>query len=116
MGLFIINEKYLVNNKGFLDWHKTPNTRELKQLVDDTMELFDDEQRQLREEEKSRSLVDEDGFVTVGKSTRRTHTDMNGASVQAIKKEVAEKLKPKDKTLQDFYRFQKREKKRNGKT
>lgn len=80
------------------------------------MELFESEERKAREErERMRNVPDEDGFVTVVRSGKKTNNDGQGGSVLALKREDAEKLKPKEKKLLDFYRFQIRERKRDGK-
>ncbi len=85
-------------------------------MVDEAMALFDDEQeRKRREEDAKRNVPDDDGFITVTRKGRKTNNDGAGGSVMAISKEEAEKLKPKKDGLVDFYRFQMRERKRNGK-
>lgn len=79
------------------------------------MELFDDEERSARELKDSiRNVPDEDGFVTVSRKGRKTNSDIKGGSVSALRKEDADKLKPKEQGFVDFYRFQMREKKRDG--
>ena len=76
------------------------------------MNLFaDGESRRKKDEEALRGVPDEDGFITV----QRTGVVKTGSEkVQVIKKEVADAIKPKDRGLTDFYRFQFREQKRNG--
>ena len=55
---------------------------------------------------KRRSMPDDDGFVTVTRGTR------GGAIRSDEAKEIAEKQKAKNKGLEDFYRFQMREKRK----
>lgn len=84
-------------------------------MVDTAMELFQDEEMQRKRAlDESRNVPDEDGFVTVTRKGRKTNQDAKGGSVLALKKEDAESLKPKEHGLVDFYRFQQRERKRNG--
>lgn len=77
------------------------------------MQLFANQEDVKKQElEAKRGVADEDGFITV----QRTGVTKIGGQVkiQAIKKEAAETIKPKDHGLTDFYRFQFRERKRNG--
>ena len=91
-----------------------PNIEVVQNLADEAMEIFDQEQQEKRLAEQQRQNVpDEDGFILVGKSTAKRNVG-GGASVQTVKLEEAQSLKPKDKSLKDFYRFQMREQKMNG--
>jgi len=68
-----------------------------------------------RELEAKHNKPDEDGFILVTRyGKRNTNTDGN-ITVSAMREEEARELKPKKKELQDFYRFQLRETKRNSK-
>jgi RNA recognition motif-containing protein len=102
-----IMDKYLQG------WNR-PDITLLKAKVDEAMEIFEEEQRRIRIAEQEKSKVDEDGFVIVGKSKSTRNVGENGASVLTLSKADAETLKPKDKSLKDFYRFQMRERKRAG--
>lgn len=63
-----------------------------------------------------RNVPDEDGFVLVTRGGRRgMNYGVGGASVAAARPSEIGKLTVKKKELQNFYRFQIREKKRNGK-
>ena len=55
-------------------------------------------------QKKQRQEVDADGFTTVTKGGR------TAPAKQHVAKEISEKQKSKQKVLQDFYRFQSREK------
>jgi hypothetical protein len=63
------------------------------------------EEARSRENARKRQLPDEDGFVTVTRGAR-------GAARLDEVKEVAEKQKGKSRGLEDFYRFQMREKRK----
>lgn len=60
-----------------------------------------------------RNLVSEDGFTLVvrAKRGRNTATGTRGETVQSFRRDEAVNIKPKKKELQDFYRFQIRQKK-----
>ena len=90
-----------------------PNVELLQKLADEAMEIFDQEQKLKRLQELEQPIIDDDGFVLVGKSSAKRNVG-GGASVLTLKKEEAMLLKPKDKSLSDFYRFQTREQKRNS--
>ena len=110
-------EEYLIFNVEYLLAHlkAKPPIESLKAQVDAAMALFAEaEEKEKREAERIRNMPDEDGFVTVTRGKgRRTNMDGQGASVMPLRTEDAQQLKPKDHTLVDFYRFQKREQKRN---
>jgi len=94
-----------------------PRPKALKTRVDNYMVNFTRmEEIEKLELDKKANIVDEDGFTLVTRRTRRnTNTTKDGASVTAARYEDVKNLKPKKKELQDFYRFQMKEKKRNGK-
>ncbi|KAJ3268401.1 Ribosomal RNA-processing protein 7 [Terramyces sp. JEL0728] len=91
-----------------------PDVTALKEKVDEAMLLFEDLER-IEKQRKldSRNVTDEDGFVLVTRQGRKNNIDGKGGSQATITKQEAEKLKPKNHALQDFYRFQMRERKRN---
>ncbi len=92
-----------------------PDIQMLKEKVDQAMSLFEDEEKKKRMDQEAKyNMPDEDGFVTVMKRGRKNNLDSAGGSVGALSKEDAEKLKPKEHLVVDFYRFQMREKKRQG--
>ena len=91
-----------------------PDILSLKDKVDLSMRLFHETESQKKNElESFRGVADKDGFITVQRSgVVKTGKD----KVYGIKKEVASTIKPKNHALTDFYRFQFRERKRNGTT
>ncbi|KAI8898225.1 ribosomal RNA-processing protein 7-domain-containing protein [Globomyces pollinis-pini] len=106
------------NNIGlpaFLKSISYPNHSNLKEKVDEAMELFDEAEKLRKIELENRQLIDEDGFVLVTKKGKKNNMDGEGSTMGTLSKEDAEKLKPKEKRVVDFYRFQMREKKKNGK-
>jgi len=92
-----------------------PRPKALKTRVDNYMVNFSRmEEIEKLELDKKINLVDEDGFTLVTRRARRnTNISKDGASVTAARLEDVKNLKPKKKELQDFYRFQMKEKKRN---
>ena len=76
------------------------------------MRLFNETESRLKSEQNAqRGVPDEEGFITV----QRTGVVKTGKEkVHGVKKEVADSMKPKTHELTDFYRFQFRERKRNG--
>lgn len=85
-----------------------PPRATLLKLADDFMTAYTEmEEARTRENAKKRQLPDEDGFVTVTRGAKGGTT---------LKKEEAEELKEKQKAkekgLEDFYRFQMREKRK----
>ncbi|KAI9199797.1 ribosomal RNA-processing protein 7-domain-containing protein [Polychytrium aggregatum] len=92
-----------------------PPIVELKEQVNEYLNLFDLEERRKQEELDAKlNQPDEDGFVTVSRRSKRgTATDAHGAKMSAAKLSDVQKLKPKKLGLDDFYRFQMRETKRN---
>ncbi|KAJ3306166.1 hypothetical protein HDV03_000400 [Kappamyces sp. JEL0829] len=102
-----------VGVKKWLRDESRPDISLLKEKVDEAMAIFDSDEKKERERREAlRNMPDEDGFVTVSRHGKKTNLDGTGGSVMALRKEDAEQLKPKDKGLVDFYRFQMRERKR----
>lgn len=89
-----------------------PPIETLQQEADAAMMQFDKQnQLKLDEMQSKTNVVDEDGWVTVTRVGRRkTNTD-GKVTVTAARKEDIARLKPKDKTVPNFYRFQQQEKK-----
>ncbi|RIB17489.1 ribosomal RNA-processing protein 7-domain-containing protein [Gigaspora rosea] len=81
--------------------------------VDEYMRKFEEaEQEKHKALEARRNQPDEDGFILVtGTGKRNINTD-GTITVTAVKADVVKNLKPKNKELVDFYRFQMREAKR----
>ncbi|TPX50122.1 hypothetical protein SeLEV6574_g01102 [Synchytrium endobioticum] len=91
-----------------------PPVAALLSRVTHELELFEQAQRDAHRAAKSkRNVPDEDGFVLVTRaSKRKTATDpSSGATVTAAKADEVRDLKPKKRELQNFYRFQVKEKK-----
>ncbi|KAL9604255.1 MAG: hypothetical protein Q9219_000653 [cf. Caloplaca sp. 3 TL-2023] len=94
---------------GYLNHHRLqyPDKDQLMQSVNTYMTAYAArEAAQARLLAQQRQVPDEDGFITVTKGGR------NGPARQDIAQEVATKHKEKQKGLEDFYRFQHREKKK----
>ncbi|RMZ78299.1 hypothetical protein DV737_g3947, partial [Chaetothyriales sp. CBS 132003] len=83
-----------------------PSQRELLRSVDGYMSAYAQmEEARSREKTRKRQVPDEDGFVTVTRGSR------GGVRTEDVQ-ELAEKQKKQTKALQDFYRFQLREKRK----
>ena len=90
------------------DLYRYPDRRELLSTVNDYMTVFT-HVAEARKREQSRAVQepDEDGFVTV------THgPKLNSVAREEEYKEMVEKQKKKQEGLEDFYRFQSREKRK----
>ena len=84
-----------------------PQRRELLQSVDSYMSAYSKmEEARSRADAKKRQMPDEEGFVTVTKGAR------GGVVRKEDAKELGEKQKAKNKGLDDFYRFQMRERRK----
>ncbi|MCJ1462291.1 Ribosomal RNA-processing protein 7, partial [Pseudocyphellaria aurata] len=93
----------------YLNHHKLqyPDKKELLESVNNYMSAFSaQEAAQARLRAKQRQEPDEDGFVMVTRGGR------NGPAKANVVQEQAEKQKKKRKGLEDFYRFQAREKRK----
>ncbi|KAL8698544.1 MAG: hypothetical protein Q9201_006513 [Fulgogasparrea decipioides] len=93
----------------YLNHHKLqyPNRNQLLESVNTYMtEYAAREAAQARTQARQRQVPDEEGFITV---TRGGRTD---PARQEAAQQLAEKQKEKKKGLEDFYRFQTREKKK----
>jgi len=83
-----------------------PSRKDLLRRVDGYMTAYAQmEEVRAKENARKRQLPDEDGFITVGRGAKPV------AKMDEVK-ELAEKQKDKTKGLEDFYRFQMREKRR----
>ena len=84
-----------------------PDRNELLQSVDSYMTAYSKmEDSRSREAARKRQVPDEEGFVTVTRGAR------GGVVRRADAKEIGDKEKEKNKGLEDFYRFQMREKRK----
>ncbi|KEF56587.1 uncharacterized protein A1O9_06776 [Exophiala aquamarina CBS 119918] len=85
---------------------KFPSRKKLLRSVNGFMTAYAQmEEARSRENTRKRQMPDEDGFITVTRGSK------GGARAEEIK-ELAEKHKEKNKGLEDFYRFQMREKRK----
>jgi len=91
-----------------------PDQRALEQEVNDWWEA--NERRKAEKEAQRRAVMEEEGWTMVVSHKGRKRTrDEGGTAVGAVRAERVEEAKKKKKpqALQDFYRFQQREKHRN---
>lgn len=89
-----------------------PARAELLRTVNDYMTIFGRfEEARLREATRGAEVPDEDGFVTVTRGPK-----INNVAREEEMRELMEKHKEKNKGLQDFYRFQMREKRKGRQT
>lgn len=85
-----------------------PNRAELLKTLNDFMTVFDRlEDTQARTAAMATQKPDEDGFVTVARPSRVNHV----AKEEELK-ELMEKQRQKNQGLEDFYKFQTREKRK----
>jgi ribosomal RNA-processing protein 7 len=99
----------LTLTQGYLTHHRLqyPDKTQLLESVNAFMTAFAaQEASQVRLQTKRRQVPDEDGFITVTKGGR------NGPARQEAAQELVEKQRKKHKGLEDFYRFQTREKRK----
>ncbi|RVX72606.1 hypothetical protein B0A52_04002 [Exophiala mesophila] len=83
-----------------------PSRKELLRSVNGFMAVYSQmEEARSKENARKRQLPDEDGFITVTRGSK------GGARMEEAK-ELAEKAKEKTKGLENFYRFQMREKRK----
>lgn len=83
-----------------------PSRKDLLRSVNGFMTAYAQmEDARAKENARKRQMPDEDGFITVTRGSK------GGARAEEIK-ELAEKHKEKNKGLEDFYRFQMREKRK----
>lgn len=88
----------------------------LQEEVDEYMRKFEEAELERHKAlEAKLNQPDEDGFIMVTRVGRRSANTDGTITVTAAKPEEIKNLKPKNKELKDFYRFQMREEKRNSK-
>lgn len=92
-----------------------PDHDQLQQQVDTFMVKFKaDEYEKEREAMERMSKMDEDGFVVVSRTKKRSRATDGEVAVQSFGAATFDPSKVKKKELTDFYRFQVREAKKNG--
>lgn len=93
-----------------------PGQIKLQEEVDEYMRKFEEAELERHKAlEAKLNQPDEDGFIMVTRVGRRSANTDGTITVTAAKPEEIKNLKPKNKELTDFYRFQMRETKRNSK-
>ncbi|KAG0236488.1 Ribosomal RNA-processing protein 7 [Actinomortierella wolfii] len=93
---------------------RRPNPVDLQLKVDDYMEKFERSEYEAQQAALARvNMVDEDGFTLVTTAGKKGSNTDGVITVQAARAEDVKNIKPKKKELQDFYRFQMREAKRD---
>ncbi|KAF9292075.1 Ribosomal RNA-processing protein 7 [Mortierella alpina] len=102
-------------SKWINEYHmKRPEASVLQVKVDDYMEKFERSEYEAQQAALARlNVMDEDGFTLVTRAGKGGHNTDGVITVTAAKAEDVKNLKPKKKELQDFYRFQMREAKRD---
>ncbi|RIA90590.1 ribosomal RNA-processing protein 7-domain-containing protein [Glomus cerebriforme] len=91
-----------------------PDQSKLQEEVDEYMCKFEEAELERHKAlEAKLNQPDEDGFIMVTRVGRRSTNTDGTITVTAAKPEEIKSLKPKNKEFTDFYRFQKREAKRN---
>ncbi|KAL1929416.1 hypothetical protein VTP01DRAFT_1554 [Rhizomucor pusillus] len=91
-----------------------PDHDQLQQQVDTFMVKFKaDEYEKEREAMERMSKMDEDGFVVVSRTKKRSRATDGEVAVQSFGAATFDPSKVKKKELTDFYRFQVREAKKN---
>ncbi|KAK3811840.1 MAG: SSU rRNA processing protein [Benniella sp.] len=91
-----------------------PEHSDLQARVDEYMDKFERSEYEAQQAAQARlNVMDEDGFTVVTSAGNKGYNTDGVIRIQAIKAEEAKKIKPKKKELQDFYRFQMREAKRD---
>ena len=100
------------------EYHRRrPDAAALQIKVDDYMEKFERSEYEAQQAALARhNVMDEDGFTLVTRAGSKGQNSDGVISITAAKAEDVKDLKPKKKELQDFYRFQMREAKRDSKS
>ncbi|KAF9295612.1 Ribosomal RNA-processing protein 7 [Mortierella antarctica] len=94
--------------------HKRPAVAALQTKVDEYMDKFERSEYEAQQAALARhNVMDEDGFTLVTSAGHKGANSDGVISIKAVKAEEAQHIKPKKKELQDFYRFQMREAKRD---
>lgn len=87
----------------------------LQTKVDEYMDKFERSEYEAQQAALARhNVMDEDGFTLVTSAGHKGANSDGVISIKAVKAEEAQHIKPKKKELQDFYRFQMREAKRDS--
>ncbi|GJJ68111.1 ribosomal RNA-processing protein 7 [Entomortierella parvispora] len=102
-------------SKWMNEYHRRrPDAASLQIKVDDYMEKFERSEYEAQQAALARhNVMDEDGFTLVTRAGSKGQNSDGVISITAAKAEDVKNLKPKKKELQDFYRFQMREAKRD---
>ncbi|KAG0053146.1 Ribosomal RNA-processing protein 7 [Gryganskiella cystojenkinii] len=102
-------------SKWINEYHRRrPEAAALQIKVDDYMEKFERSEYEAQQAALARhNVMDEDGFTLVTRAGSKGHNSDGVITIQAAKADEVKNLKPKKKELQDFYRFQMREAKRD---
>ncbi|KAG0366831.1 ribosomal RNA-processing protein 7-domain-containing protein [Gamsiella multidivaricata] len=97
------------------DYHRMRPAHSAIQIkVDDYMDKFERSEYEAQQAALARlNVMDEDGFTLVTRAGSKGHNTDGVIKIQAVKAEDVKNIKPKKKELQDFYRFQMREAKRD---
>ncbi|KAF8929801.1 ribosomal RNA-processing protein 7-domain-containing protein [Dissophora ornata] len=97
------------------DYHRMRSDHATLQIkVDDYMEKFERSEYEAQQAALARlNVMDDDGFTLVTRAGSKGHNTDGVIKIQAVKAEDVKNIKPKKKELQDFYRFQMREAKRD---
>lgn len=87
----------------------------LQVKVDDYMDKFERSEYETQQAALARhNVMDDDGFTLVTRAGSKGQNSDGVITITAAKAEEVKDLKPKKKELQDFYRFQMREAKRDS--
>lgn len=94
---------------------RRPEASELQAKVDDYMDKFERSEYEAQQAALARhNVMDDDGFTLVTRAGSKGQNSDGVITITAAKAEDVKNLKPKKKELQDFYRFQMREAKRDS--
>ncbi|KAF9148596.1 Ribosomal RNA-processing protein 7 [Linnemannia schmuckeri] len=102
-------------SKWLNEYHtRRPEPSELQLKVDDYMDKFERSEYEAQQAALARhNVMDDDGFTLVTRAGSKGQNSDGVITITAAKAEDVKNLKPKKKELQDFYRFQMREAKRD---
>ncbi|KAG0373536.1 Ribosomal RNA-processing protein 7 [Mortierella sp. AD032] len=102
-------------SKWLNEYHtRRPEASVLQVKVDDYMDKFERSEYEAQQAALARhNVMDDDGFTLVTRAGSKGQNSDGVITITAAKAEEVKNLKPKKKELQDFYRFQMREAKRD---
>ncbi|KAF9131757.1 Ribosomal RNA-processing protein 7 [Mortierella sp. 14UC] len=102
-------------SKWLNEYHtRRPDASTLQLKVDDYMDKFERSEYEAQQAALARhNVMDDDGFTLVTRAGSKGQNSDGVITISAAKAEDVKNLKPKKKELQDFYRFQMREAKRD---